>query len=64
MCERCCNVATSTPYIACGCHALKHRKTRSGKAWGASVVAAGAASMLFHSSYGSFREWGRRLDFW
>ncbi len=64
MCERCCNVATSTPYIACGCHALKHRKTASGKAWGASVVAAGAASMVFHSSYGSFREWGRRLDFW
>ncbi|KAG2442759.1 hypothetical protein HXX76_002840 [Chlamydomonas incerta] len=64
MCERCCNVATSTPYIACGCHALKYRKTASGKAWGASVVAAGAASMVFHSSYGSFREWGRRLDFW
>ncbi|GFR41163.1 hypothetical protein Agub_g1829 [Astrephomene gubernaculifera] len=64
MCERCCNIATSAPYIACGCHAFRHRTTASGKAWGASMVGVGIASAVFHGSYGSFREWGRRLDFW
>ncbi|GLC35711.1 hypothetical protein PLESTB_000486400 [Pleodorina starrii] len=64
MCERCCNITTSIPYVVCGCHAMRHRSTASGKTWGASMVGVGAASALFHGSYGSVREWGRRMDFW
>ncbi|KAG2495731.1 hypothetical protein HYH03_006329 [Edaphochlamys debaryana] len=63
-CERCCNIITSAPYAVCGCHAMRHRQTSAGKAWGASMVGVACASALFHGSSGSFREWGRRLDFW
>ncbi|GIL43215.1 hypothetical protein Vafri_1019 [Volvox africanus] len=64
MCERCCNITTSIPYVMCGCHAIRHRCTASGKTWGASLIGVGIASAVFHGSYGSFREWGRRMDFW
>ncbi|KXZ56582.1 hypothetical protein GPECTOR_1g523 [Gonium pectorale] len=64
VCERCCNIATSAPYVVCGCHALRNRTTAAGKTWGASIVGVGIASAVFHGSSGSFREWGRRADFW
>eukprot|EP00195_Chlamydomonas_chlamydogama_P004869 CAMPEP_0202901024 /NCGR_PEP_ID=MMETSP1392-20130828/12742_1 /ASSEMBLY_ACC=CAM_ASM_000868 /TAXON_ID=225041 /ORGANISM="Chlamydomonas chlamydogama, Strain SAG 11-48b" /LENGTH=273 /DNA_ID=CAMNT_0049587507 /DNA_START=202 /DNA_END=1023 /DNA_ORIENTATION=- len=62
--ERCANCATSVPYVLCGVHAMKNRKTRAGRLWGASLVGVGAASCAFHASSGSIRPACRKLDFW
>lgn len=62
--ERCCNCATSVPFMMVGVHAIKNRRTTEGKVWGASMVGVGMASTMFHASSGAWREWGRRMDYW
>ncbi|GAX77488.1 hypothetical protein CEUSTIGMA_g4932.t1 [Chlamydomonas eustigma] len=62
--ERCANCVTSAPYVLCGIHSIKHRRTTAGKMWGASLVGVGMASCAFHASSGDIRPACRRLDFW
>jgi hypothetical protein len=62
--ERCANCITSAPYVLCGIHSMKHRKTAAGKMWGASLVGVGMASCTFHASSGNIRPACRKLDFW
>lgn len=62
--ERCANCVTSAPYLACGVHALRNRKTLAGKLWGLTLVGVSGASCTFHASTGKARPHCRKLDFW
>eukprot|EP00798_Chlamydomonas_sp_ICE-L_P002796 gene2796-12671_t len=62
--DRCCNCVTSVPIVLVGAHAVRQRKTKVGKWWGASLIGVGAASCAFHASSGSLRPYTRKLDFW
>jgi len=58
------NVVTSLPYIGVGVWSARKRRFESGRLWGASVAGVGVASCIFHSTHGSWRTAGRRLDMW
>lgn len=62
--ERIANLVSSLPYAWIGHHALRHRKSRAGRAWGVGMFGVCAASTAFHASSGRFRELGRRVDYW
>lgn len=67
--DRAFNVATSVPYGLCGLYAMKHRRSREGKLWGASLVAVSVGASLFHASKARFfhrkaRAICRKLDYW
>lgn len=64
VCEKCCNVVSSFPFVVCGCHAMRNRRTQEGRLWGASMAGVGVASACFHGSSGTWRSWGRKLDYW
>ena len=67
--ERAFNVATSVPYGLCGLYAMKHRRSREGRLWGASLVAVSVGAGLFHASkapcfHKKARAICRKLDYW
>ena len=67
--DRAFNVATSVSYGLCGLYAMKHRRSREGKLWGASLVAVSVGASLFHASKAPWfhrkaRAVCRKLDYW